>query len=259
MLDILNSQLATELENSPKSPKYLCLRDAVLALIVANTLPAGTRLPTEQALAKALPLSLGTIQNGLKSLVDSGDLVRQRRHGTFVADINHNREIGTPTFQFIRPDGTPVRLVFITLLKREALNRKGPWQDHLGACDAGYVHLVRQDRIDGAFHCHTEVYLRADLAAGLLDADPDQLEHETLIPLLQKAGTLNTWQAVNRLTQLTLPKTVHRIVWPTDSPADARGLRLETHYQTDLGDTFAWQIMHIPLNDYSISMTTRSA
>lgn len=259
MLEHLNRQLAAELENSPKSPKYLCLRDAVLALIVANTLPAGTRLPTEQALAESLPLSLGTIQKGLKSLVDSGDLVRQRRHGTFVADIDHNREIGTPAFQFFRPDGAQVKLVFITLLKRETLHKPGPWQDHLGDCSEGYVHLIRQDQIDGAFHCHTDVYLRADRAKGLLDVDQEQLEHETLIPLLQASGTVNAWRAVNRLTQLTLPKGVHSIVWPGSPPLDHRGLRLETHYQTDQGDTFAWQVMHIPHNDYSISMTTQSS
>lgn len=259
MLDHLSFQLATELKNSPKSPKYLCLRDAVLALIVANTLPAGTRLPTEQALAKSLPLSLGTIQKGLKSLVDSGDLVRQRRHGTFVADIDHNREIGTPAFQFYRPDGTQVKLVFIKLLKRERLHKSGPWKDYLGDCAEGYVHLVRQDQIDGAFKCHTEVFLRADRAKELLDVDQEQLEHETLIPLLQESGTINSWQAVNRLTQLTLPKALHSTVWPGSNPSNHRGLKLETHYQTDQGATFAWQVMHIPYNDYSISMTTQSS
>ncbi|GGX45138.1 GntR family transcriptional regulator [Saccharospirillum salsuginis] len=258
MIEQLERQLSQQLTQSPKSPKYLCLRDAVIDLIVDGTLPEGTRLPTEQALAGTLPVSLGTIQKALKVLVDSGDLVRKRRMGTFVAEGDHRRAIGTPAFQFLRPDGAVVKMVFIKLLKREPVDRDGPWTEVLGDCDEGYLHLVRQDRIDGAFYCHTDLYLRADFAGNLMTVPTDQLEHESLVPLLQEAGVIHHWTAENRLAQVRLPKPLHTTIYPDGAPDTPLGLKLDTRYQSEDERPFAWQVMHIPLNDYSLSLTTRS-
>lgn len=257
MLSLLADRVSQHLEQSPKSPKYLCMRDAIIELIVDGALPEGARLPTEQELAAALPLSLGTVQKALKDLVASGELYRRRRLGTFVAGGDHRREIGMPAFAFLRPDGARVRMVFIRLLQRELTQRRGPWTDSLGECAAGYVRLTRLDRIDGAFDCHTEIYLRADTAEDLLTLEAEALEHESVLPLLQARGRVSGFSAENRLSLVRLPRAVSRKIDPTrDAASPASGLRLETCYRHQGGDAIAWQLMHIPANDYRLVFHT---
>ncbi len=258
MLTLLAERVTRHLEQSPRSPKYLCMRDAIIELIVEGGLAEGARLPTEQELAGALPLSLGTIQKALRDLVDSGDLYRQRRLGTFVGGGDHRREIGTPAFAFLRPDGTRVRMVFIHLLKRERVQRQGPWSETLGACHDGYVRLHRQDRIDGAFDCDTQIYLRGDLAGDLMAVEAETLEHESVLPLLQSRGRVSGFTAENRLGLVRLPRAVARTVAPSHAEAAApQGLRLETCYRHPDGEAIAWQVMHIPVNDYRLVFHTQ--
>ncbi|ALM52045.1 GntR family transcriptional regulator [Halomonas huangheensis] len=256
MLPLLAERTSRHLERSPKSPKYLCLRDAIIELIVEGHLGEGTRLPTEQALAETLPVSLGTIQKALRELVESGELHRRRRLGTFVAGGDHRREITTPAFHFIRPDGARVRMVFIHLLKRERVLRPGAWSRILGECTSGYVHLVRQDRIDGAFDCHTEIYLRTDMASALLEAETEALEHESILPLLETQGRVTLSHAENHLRMVRLPKAVAKVMLSSQDTSTLFGLRLETFYRLEDGTTVAWQVMHIPSNDYSLSLST---
>ena len=254
MLSLLVDRITKHLERSPMSPKYLCMRDALIELIVEGRLQEGTRLPTEQALAAALPLSLGTVQKALRALVESGELYRQRRLGTFVAGGDHRREITTPAFSFLRPDGTRVRMVFIRLLKRERLIRQGPWREILGPCQGGHVRLVRQDRIDGAFDCHTEIYLRADVAGPLLEVEAEALEHESVLPLLEAQARVTVSHAENRVRLVHLPKPVARVMLLAHAEDSPLGLRLETFYRLVDDTTVAWQVMHIPANDYRLSL-----
>src|SRR4051812_28433253 len=69
----------------PGVPKYVALSDAVLDAVNRDEWPPGARLPNESALAADLPLSLGTIQRGLRLLVESRVIVRRQGQGTFVA------------------------------------------------------------------------------------------------------------------------------------------------------------------------------
>ena len=255
MLTLLADRVARHLKQSPKSPKYLCMRDAIIELIVEGLLPAGTRLPTEQELASALPLSLGTVQKALRNLVETGELYRRRRLGTFVGTGDHRREISTPAFVFLRPDDTRVRMVFIRLLRRELTRRQGPWSDSLGGCSEGYVRLTRLDRIDGAFDCHTDIYLRADVAGELLEIDVDALEHESVLPLLQARGRVTLFSAENRVSMIRLPKAVAKAI-SLPVGAELWGLKLETHYLHNGETPVAWQVMHIPANDYRLAFVT---
>lgn len=255
MLTPLAERVARHLEDSPRTPKYLCLRDALIELIVEGELAEGTRLPTEQELAAALPLSLGTVQKALRDLVESGELYRRRRLGTFVAAGDHRREITTPAFTFLRPDGTRVRMVLIRLLKRETLQRHGAWVEVLGECEAGHLHLVRLDRIDGAFDCYTEIYLRVDVAGELATLPAEALEHESVLPLLQAQGHEPS-TAENRISHARLPKAVARAIVPELAETPPPGIRLETRYQDDEGQVLAWQVMYIPPNDYRLTLLT---
>ncbi len=255
VLSQLSERVGRRLEDSPRTPKYLCLRDALVELIDEGELAQGSRLPTEQELTAVLPLSLGTVQKALRDLVDSGVLTRRRRLGTFVAGGEQRRRITTPAFAFLRPDGTPVRMVLIRLLKREVLQRRGAWVEMLGDCVAGHLHLVRLDRIDGAFDCYTEIYLCSDVAGELATLPAEALEHESVLPLLAAQGQAPS-SAENRIGHGRLPKAVARAIVPKLAETPPHGMRLETCYQDKAGRVLVWQVMHIPPNEYRLTLTT---
>ena len=254
MLRRLSSRLGRGLADNPRTPKYRCLRDVLIELMASGDLPEGTRLPTEQAMAEALPVSLGTVQKALRDLVASGELVRQRRHGTFVAAGDHRREISKPAFNFLRPDGDRVKMVFIRLRARRLVQRDGPWTEVLGHCPEGYVYLEREDQIDGVINACSEIYLRADLAGELMQLPADQFEHESVIPLLQALRPLGDVRAENRLSLCRIPRRLRSLMGADapESESPARGLRLDVRYHHPEHDVIAWMVMTMPLHDYTI-------
>ncbi|MGA4494740.1 GntR family transcriptional regulator [Vreelandella venusta] len=255
MLILLVERFARHLKSFPRLPKYKCLHDVLLKLIQEGELVEGTRLPTEQDLAQALPLSLGTVQKSLRLLVESGELYRRRRLGTFVAGAHLQREITAPAFRFLRPDGTPVRAVMIRVLKREVLRGDGAWIKVLGECKEGHIRLARQDRIDSTFDCYTEIYLCVNVASDMATLPIKELEQESILPLLQTQG-YEPCIAENRISYTQLSKKAVSIISPNSSGASLGGICLETRYKDSEGRTLAWQVMHIPLNDYFLTLST---
>lgn len=242
---------------SPSTPKYRLLRDSLIELIAEGELPEGARLPTEQAMANGLPLSLGTVQKALRELVQGGELVRHRRLGTFVAAGNQHVEIGMPTFSFCRPDGDRVRKVSIHLLRRRQLTQYGAGVGILGPCERGYVQIVRQDRIDGAFDVYTNIILRGDIAAPLLTLPTADLEQESVLPLLRDRIPLAEVQAENRVSRYAIPKSISPHI---GAAAGDIGMRLDIRYSlrsAGLDQPFGRMTMVMPPHDYQVVTHTR--
>jgi GntR family transcriptional regulator len=72
--------------HTPGLAKYAQVRDLIVRAIRSGHWRPGDRIPTEQELATALPYSLGTVQRGLRMLVEDGVLTRRAGLGSFVAD-----------------------------------------------------------------------------------------------------------------------------------------------------------------------------
>ncbi|WP_409467213.1 GntR family transcriptional regulator [Streptomyces sp. HC307] len=68
-------------------PLYVQIRREIEAKIRAGGLPPGARLPTEKDLSTQYGVSRATAQRVLNDLAEAGLAIRQRRHGTFVADV----------------------------------------------------------------------------------------------------------------------------------------------------------------------------
>jgi DNA-binding GntR family transcriptional regulator len=67
-------------------PKYVQLRDCILAAIREGFWKQGDRLPTEMDLAEVTEFSLGTVQNAYRNLVQDGTVERRKgRAGSFVS------------------------------------------------------------------------------------------------------------------------------------------------------------------------------
>ncbi len=89
----LGSLLARGIERSSPVPLYHQLAELLRGAISDGTLPPGTRLENEVALAERLGLSRPTMRQALQELVDKGLLVRRRGVGTQVVHPHVNRSM----------------------------------------------------------------------------------------------------------------------------------------------------------------------
>jgi GntR family transcriptional regulator len=121
-------------------PKYQLVRDAILGAIASGDWTPGTRLPTEAALSKLLPYSLGTIQKAYGQLVNDGLVLRARGRGSFIAPMQ--RQMAEPWHcRFLGNDGT-ILPVFPRLVGRQPAQPKKRWAELFGAG----IKVVRIDR-----------------------------------------------------------------------------------------------------------------
>lgn len=89
----LGTLLARGLDRSSPVPLYHQVAQLLRTAIADGTLPPGSRLENEIALAERLRLSRPTIRQALQDLVDAGLLVRRRGVGTQVVHPHVNRSM----------------------------------------------------------------------------------------------------------------------------------------------------------------------
>lgn len=159
----------------PGVPKYIALRDVIVASVTAGEWPGGTRLPTESEWAVDLPLSLGTIQRALRILADEGVVVRRPGRGTFVVE-RQGGEMHAPLHcRFVDDAGTGYLPVFSKVVARCEVDSEGRWSRHLGTS-----RLVRIDRvlsINDEFRVFSRFY-----------ADPLRMPAFARLPLRKLSG-----------------------------------------------------------------------
>jgi GntR family transcriptional regulator len=81
----LDVTFSADLERTDhRLPLYARLRDVLTSRIAGGEWVHGTPLPSENALADAFGVSVGTIRKALQQLVDEGLLERRHGNGTFV-------------------------------------------------------------------------------------------------------------------------------------------------------------------------------
>ena len=73
-----------QFEKSSDSLLYVQVSDFVREKIYSKEWGVDDRIPSEHELMDMLDLSRGTVQKGIRTLVDEGLLVQQRGRGTYV-------------------------------------------------------------------------------------------------------------------------------------------------------------------------------
>jgi len=142
----------------PGVPKYVVLRDAIVASLTTGTWPGGTRLPTESEWAIEVPLSLGTIQRALRMLAQEGLIVRRPGHGSFVAERD-STEMHSPLHcRFVNDDGSGYLPVYSKVIARKKVYGEGPWSTHLAARPPLLV-IVRALDINEEFTVFSRFYV----------------------------------------------------------------------------------------------------
>ena len=122
------------------------------------------------------------------------------------------------------------------------------WQRIIPSSEPGQGHI----EAPGGFT--NPVWQTRASVPGAFELDARALEHESVLPLLEARARLIVSHAENRLRLVRLPKPAVRIMLPDQANDPPLGLRLETFYRLADDTTVAWQIMHIPANDYRLSL-----
>lgn len=231
----------------PGIPKYVNLRDAMVAAIADGTWPEGSRLPTESEWATRVPFSLGTIQRALRMLADEGLVQRTAGRGTFVAPRDRNAMHAPLHCRFMNDAGTGHLPVYSKVTARSEVRESGPWSEHLGSA----FPLLRIDRvldINKEFVVFSQFYV-----------DPGRIPAFALLPVRRLCGEnfkeiiwRESRQPVSRITQ-----NLSSVAFPREAAKATgrkRGLLLEAGAYLSGDSPIYFQRLYIPPNGRKLQL-----
>lgn len=175
-------------------PKYARFYNAIREAIETGRLVPGDKLPSEQALSARLPASLGTLQKGLRALVEDGIIVRQHGRGTFIREQALRYE-DIRVFRFL-DQGRPLPLT----LKGVGIRRIVVEDDiaaFLGRSECAVIERLIQ--VEGEPWTFNAFYLPMELADDLLDMSPREFDGFSIHEYLHRVRKLFTTRFEHRL------------------------------------------------------------
>lgn len=151
---------------------YVQVSDYVREKIYSKEWGVDDRIPSEHELMAMLHLSRGTVQKGIRALVDEGLLVQQRGRGTYVTQPVMARPSSNSLLSFaesMSAQGIPYETEVVekrvepagTACSRELGIEKG----------SPYLYLARVRRVFGEPVMFIESHLNLKVCPGLADAD----------------------------------------------------------------------------------------
>jgi GntR family transcriptional regulator len=231
--------------------KHVQLRHSVTRLIQSGALQPGGRLPPEQELARAIGISLGTVQKALTALANEGWIVREHGRGTFIqgsrqpiAELWH--------YRFIDPETGRLAPVYSRLLERRLIAEPGPWAASLGSDPAGYVEITRLILVDDRLKCWSRMHLGATRFAGLLELPVDVFDNVNLKQIFEQLFAVPTLSATQTVTARRFAASVCEIL---DVPARTTGIDLAITTQTHGGRPLSYQRVLIPPSDFALDVS----
>lgn len=201
--------------------KYAALTEKLRTMILAGSLPAGARLPTERDLATMTGLSLGTVQRALRTLVEEGYLVRTPKLGSFVAERTQIRQ---PWHcRFLSDDGRSVLPVCPTTRKRLITRDSGPWAKHLGPAIGGYLYIERDFDVAGEFSVESRFWGDANRLSALRAGPLSLLDGENLKHLIASKCHLPVTRVIHKLRYVAREGSspilmLTALTWSHDAP-----------------------------------------
>lgn len=232
-------------------PKYVHFSQLIMTLIDEGTLKPGDKLPSETDLAKALPVSLGTVQKALTLLAQRRIINRKPGYGTFVE--------GKPAilrehyvYRFLEPDQNTALRVYTRVTAIERIEAKGPWSDFLGA-DEFYIRIDRTIDIGGAFLVASRFYIRGPAFAPVLTVRHASLDGVHLGSFLRERFGTSTQRVVERLHCAPFPADICRTL---GLPANQLGLVRHICALRDRNRPISFQNVYVPPTEQLLEIPT---
>ena len=180
------------------------ISNTIVADIESGVLREGDQLPSEEKLAAAHRVSVGTVQKALARLAHSGLISREHGRGTFVSGTSvAPAEVRYLRFRDAAGNELPS---FVHVRSVRRTTRNGPWSDFLGG-DA-FVRIERSINV-GGLDLYSEFWLREADFARLGGVNRRALE-KNLRALLGKQLALPTLRADQWIRFEPLPASVAR-------------------------------------------------
>lgn len=243
--EVSAAELRGRLERHARAgvPKYIVLRDAIVAAVTGGDWPAGTRLPNETEWAANLPVSLGTIQRALRMLVDEGVIVRRQGQGTFVSGQTVGQMHAPLHCRFLNDAGTGYLPVYPQITARYEELRPGPWSRHLGTTDVLCIERVLC--IGDEFKVFSRFYLDPGRLPAFAKLSARRLSGENFKEIIWRESQ----QPIGRISQLlsstTLPSAVCKSIGVKPG---TRGELLEASAYVGRDSPIYYQELYIPPN-----------
>lgn len=188
-------------------PKYAQLRDALLAAIEAGRWKPGEKLPTEQALARTTPFSLGTVQKALRALVDDGVIARLQGSGSFVSST-HGKVEDVFHCRFLDDDESGYLPVFSAVVSRRATKGKGPWKRYFPGTGRHVSRIDRKLDVNGEFSVYARFYFDAERFSALAARPAAQLSGANFKEVLRLEFNVPVTNISQRMTFEPFPAEV---------------------------------------------------
>ena len=165
--------------------KYNQFSETILAAIYTGHLKAEDRLPTESDFAAATPFSLGTVQRGLRLLVDHGIIERRRGIGTFVTR-SANLLYEPLHCRFLTDSDNDYLPVYAQVLVRDLYIEPGPWSKRLGLDDNAALRIDRLLEIGDEFFVLSRFHFNNEIFGALADIPIEELNQTNFKVLLHR-------------------------------------------------------------------------
>lgn len=172
-----------DLDRTGHLPLYHQIATRLREAIADGTLPTGSRLENEVALAERIGVSRPTMRRAIQDLVDRGLLVRRRGVGTQVvgARVHRHLELSSLHEDLTRSGHTTTTQV----LRHELVPASPAVASQLGIAPGALVLYIRRLRLSDGVPL---AVLENHLPPGLSDIAPEQLEEQGLYAILRNRG-----------------------------------------------------------------------
>lgn len=241
-------------DRSLGEPLYAQVSDYVREMIYSKEWGVDEPIPSEHELMQMLGLSRGTVQKGIRQLVDEGLLVQQRGRGTFVVQPIMARPSSNRLLSFGESMGAQgidyvTRVVVLEVRKASAYCAENleisPGDD--------YLHLCRVRYVSHRPVMFIESHLNLGACPGLEQAD---FAHEALFAAVERTSG----HAIGRSEMVYTARVAGKVrggYLQCDEHAPV--LELDQLVRLDDGTPFEWGSVWLPANRCVISSETRRA
>lgn len=235
-------------EKSDTSLLYVQVADYVREKIYSKEWGVDERIPSEHELMAMLHLSRGTVQKGIRALVEEGLLVQQRGRGTFVIQPVMARPSGNQLHSFAESMAEQ-GISFTTTVIEQRLEHAGRVCAQNLEIDEGdtYLYLIRVRSVSSEPVMLIESRVNLRPCPGLEAAD---FEHESLFNAVERTSGRSVGTAEMTYSARTAGKRRGRWLQCGErSPV----LDLDQLVRLDDGTAVEWGSVWLPANRCVIS------
>lgn len=200
---------AVELHRQKGMPLHLCLRAGLLDAFASNEWAQGDKLPAETAIARAVGLSLGTVQKVLAQLAREEILVRRHGRGTFVAGLGAQSD-QLLHFRFVGDDGSTIVPVYAEALERNVVDNKA-WAQFMPDVSK-LIRIARRIAVGDEFDCISEFYIDARRFKPVLQMPFEDLHRVIIRNLLARQFNAPTLSITQRVTATEFPEHIRNVM-----------------------------------------------